>query len=63
MCHLLTQDLKVQLYLSSLDIFAVLISGLCHCISHTGFTNAFEIASFSSLALTYNNISVFDLSI
>lgn len=58
MCYLLTQNPKVQTYLSSLDVFAVLISGLCYCISHTGFTNAFEIASFSGLALTYNNISV-----
>lgn len=39
------------------DIFAIVFSGLCHDVGHTGFTNAFEIASHSKKALTYNDRS------
>jgi hypothetical protein len=33
-------------------------SGLCHDVNHTGRTNAFEIASLSTLAMRYHDESV-----
>lgn len=44
-------------YLTNKDISAIVFSGLCHDVGHTGFTNSFEIASQSKKALTYNDLS------
>ena len=43
--------------LNEKNIFAIVFSGLCHDVGHTGFTNAFEIASYSKKAMTYNDRS------
>lgn len=32
--------------------------GLCHDVSHTGYTNQFEVNTFSKLATRYNDKSV-----
>jgi hypothetical protein len=39
------------------DIFVNVFSGLCHDVGHTGFTNAYEIASMSKKAMIYNDRS------
>lgn len=49
-------------YLDPLEIFSLLLSGLCHDLDHTGRTNVFEIASHSRLAIKYNDESVLKLS-
>jgi calcium/calmodulin-dependent 3',5'-cyclic nucleotide phosphodiesterase len=38
----------------------LLLSGLCHDISHTGRTNTFEINSLSNLAIRYHDRSVLE---
>lgn len=38
--------------------FSLLLSALCHDLSHTGKTNSFEENTFSKLALKYNDESV-----
>lgn len=43
--------------LTAKDIFVNVFSGLCHDVGHTGFTNAFEIASMSRKAMIYNDRS------
>jgi len=56
-CYLLsTMPANINI-LTVRDIFANVFSGLCHDVGHTGFTNAFEIASMSKKALTYNDKS------
>lgn len=40
--------------------FALLLCALCHDVDHTGYNNAFESNSLSSLALTYNDSSVLE---
>lgn len=41
--------------LDTLQKFTLLLSGLCHDVNHTGKNNAFEAATWSKLALTYND--------
>ena len=43
------------------NIFAIVFSGLCHDVGHRGFTNDFEVASKSDLALRYHDRSVIPL--
>lgn len=43
---------------SPIEKLALLFSGLCHDVAHTGRTNAFEINSGSKLAIRYNDKSV-----
>lgn len=57
-CYLLSQTTKVRQSLSSFKIFTIVLSGLCHDVGHTGFTNLFEIASQSKKAILYNDSSV-----
>ena len=45
-------------YLLNIEQFALVLSCLCHDVDHTGKTNAFEAASYSKLALKYNDESV-----
>eukprot|EP01017_Pseudomicrothorax_dubius_P037692 TRINITY_DN5559_c0_g1_i1.p1 TRINITY_DN5559_c0_g1~~TRINITY_DN5559_c0_g1_i1.p1 ORF type:complete len:739 (+),score=98.73 TRINITY_DN5559_c0_g1_i1:186-2402(+) len=40
--------------------FSFLLACLCHDVDHTGRTNAFEIASYSSLAIRYNDTSILE---
>lgn len=40
--------------------FALILSGLCHDVSHTGRTNIFEINSLSNLAIRYHDKSVLE---
>ena len=44
----------------ALDLFALLISALCHDVDHPGNTNAFEIATDSELARKHNDQSVLE---
>ena len=43
-----------------LEQFALLLAALCHDIDHSGRTNAFEVNSYSNLALKYNDESVLE---
>jgi len=45
-------------YLDQMELFSLLLSGLCHDVDHTGRTNVFEIVSHSRLAIKYNDESV-----
>jgi GAF domain-containing protein len=47
-------------YLTALDIFALLVSAICHDSDHPGNNNAFEIAMRSELALLYSDDSVLE---
>jgi len=40
-CYLLTHTAKSKLTLSPFIIFTIVLSGLCHDVGHTGFTNLF----------------------
>lgn len=45
-------------YLLDLELFSLFFGALCHDADHTGRTNAFEAASYSKLAIIYNDESV-----
>ncbi|GMH58501.1 hypothetical protein TrST_g1030 [Triparma strigata] len=47
-------------FLTSKDVYAVLIGSLCHDLDHPGTTNEFQKSSRSSLALLYNDKSVLE---
>jgi len=51
---------KVRQFFTDLDLFGLLIAGLCHDLDHPAFTNSFMIASDHHLALTYNDRSVLE---
>lgn len=57
-CYKLSALPNAKKYLSSLNIFALVLSGLCHDTSHPGHTNPFAVASGSKLAMRYNDKSV-----
>ena len=64
MCHGIYLSLKSKVFKDFFEDeeeeqFAVLLAGLCHDTDHTGKTNAFEVSSFSSLAIKYNDDAVF----
>jgi hypothetical protein len=50
----------VTKYLTRLDIYALLIGGLCQDIDHPGLNNLYQINAQTPLALTYNDISVLE---
>lgn len=56
-CYLLSTLPANLNILTVKDIFVNVFSGLCHDVGHTGFTNAFEIASSSRKAMIYNDKS------
>lgn len=56
-CYMIASIPQNQRYLTGKDFFAIVFSGLCHDVGHTGFTNSFEIASQSRKALVYNDQS------
>lgn len=41
MCHVIVSNSKIEEYLSNIEIFAVLLSALCHDVGHTGFSNSY----------------------
>jgi hypothetical protein len=43
-----------------MDYFALVFSGLCHDVGHTGFNNDFEIKTLSKKALRWNDKSVLE---
>jgi len=45
---------------TSFTRLALIISGLCHDVAHTGRTNMFEINSLSNLAIRYHDKSVLE---
>ena len=47
-------------YLNEIDIFALLLSALCHDVDHTGRTNAFEASSYSNLSVKYNDEAILE---
>ena len=60
MCYLMANFQKNKEVFSAFNIFTITFSGLCHDVGHTGFTNAFMVASGSDLARTYNDRSVLE---
>ena len=59
-CYLLAHHDKLGIYFSDLEKFALVLSGLCHDVGHTGTTNIFEQNALSKLALRYNDKSVLE---
>lgn len=57
-CYMFTTATSIRLYLSDLEKFALVFSGLCHDVSHRGFTNNFEMLAYSKLAVRYHDKSV-----
>jgi hypothetical protein len=51
---------KAASCLNSTDMLALLVATVCHDVDHTGFTNSYEVAAQSGLALTYNDRSVLE---
>mmetsp|Transcript_46462 Transcript_46462/g.108209 ORF Transcript_46462/g.108209 Transcript_46462/m.108209 type:complete len:1093 (+) Transcript_46462:77-3355(+) len=49
-----------QRVLRILDVFALLLAAIGHDIEHPGFTNAYQVATESPLALLYNDKSVLE---
>ena len=47
-------------YLTHVDIFALLISGLCHDLQHPGLNNPHQVTTMSELAIKYNDKSVLE---
>ena len=56
-CYLISSLQENQKIFTNHEFFAIVFSGLCHDVGHTGFTNSFEIASQSKKALIYNDKS------
>ena len=57
-CFILKESTSIGFYLNDLEKFALVFSGLCHDVAHRGFTNNFEILSYSKLAVRYHDKSV-----
>eukprot|EP00002_Diphylleia_rotans_P029267 TRINITY_DN5950_c0_g1_i4.p1 TRINITY_DN5950_c0_g1~~TRINITY_DN5950_c0_g1_i4.p1 ORF type:complete len:1360 (-),score=279.66 TRINITY_DN5950_c0_g1_i4:394-4473(-) len=57
-CFVLLTKTQVTQYMTNTDIFALLVSALCHDLDHPGVSNSFEVNSKSPLALRYNDVSV-----
>jgi len=61
MCYLLSNLDRNREYLSDINVFALVFSGLCHDVGHPGRTNQFEVNSQSKKALRYNDRSVMQI--
>lgn len=59
-CYLITLLPSISDLISIFDKTALTFSGLCHDVSHTAHNNAFEMSSFSKLAIRYNDKSVLE---
>lgn len=51
---------NAAIYLTHLDIFALLVSSICHDIEHPGQNNAYLVTTMDNLALHYNDQSVLE---
>ena len=59
MYYLLTST-KAATCFNTEELYAILISALCHDVDHTGRTNSFEVSKNSVLALRYHDIAVLE---
>ncbi|EAR83084.2 3',5'-cyclic-nucleotide phosphodiesterase (macronuclear) [Tetrahymena thermophila SB210] len=59
-CYMLSKCQRATQVLKPIDIFTVILSGLCHDVGHTGRTNNFEISVQSKLAIRYHDKSVLE---
>lgn len=59
-CYMISCQTKVKKYLNDIQIFSLILGGLCHDVKHTARTNQFEINSQSKLALRYHDRSVLE---
>ena len=50
----------VETYFDDLDRFTLLLSCIGHDVDHRGYTNAFEMATLSNIAIRYNDESVLE---
>jgi len=57
---LMLNSLALIRLLPSIDVFALLLAALGHDVEHPGFTNAYQVATESPLALLYNDKSVLE---
>ncbi len=57
-CYLFSENTSVKNYLTEFEKFTLIFSGLCHDVSHKGYTNNFEMLSSSKLAIRYHDKSV-----
>lgn len=57
-CYHFSTKTIITEYMSELDKISTVFSGLAHDVGHTGYTNIFEINTFSKLATRYNDKSV-----
>ncbi|KAL4427525.1 hypothetical protein ABPG74_015228 [Tetrahymena malaccensis] len=59
-CYMLSKCSRATQILKPIDIFTLILSGLCHDVGHTGRTNNFEISVQSKLAIRYHDKSVLE---
>merc|ERR1711971_954494 len=52
LCRILTM-VRWQAWLSDVDVFALLVSAICHDIGHPGYTNIFLVETQGELAMRY----------
>eukprot|EP00727_Mastigamoeba_balamuthi_P009031 m51a1_g4750 hypothetical protein (1508) ;mRNA; r:400532-409181 len=57
---LLRSSPKVLGLLTKIEIFALLLSGLCHDVDHGGLNNAFQVNAQTPLALLFSNTSIME---
>jgi hypothetical protein len=57
-CHVFCNKTALKNYFTSLEKFALIFSGLCHDVAHTGHNNVFEMNCLSKLSLRYHDKSV-----
>jgi hypothetical protein len=56
--HFLLHKTQLIDQLKPIELLAALVAAIIHDFKHPGMNNAFEIATQSTLALTYNDMSV-----
>lgn len=59
-CFMISCKTKVKKYLNDIQIFSLILGGLCHDVKHTARTNQFEINSQSKIAMRYHDKSVLE---
>lgn len=57
-CYCISSLTLLKDIITDIEKIAIVFSGLCHDVAHTGHNNNFEINSFSKLALRFNDKSV-----
>jgi len=56
-CFVFCSDMGCSDYLTGLEVFTLLVAGLCHDLEHPGTNNAYQINAMTDLALRYNDQS------